>query len=391
MSSSPSLSRPVLWLLAGATGLCVGNLYYCQPLLGQMQQSLQVEQGSMGWIPTLTQVGYALGMLFLIPLGDRFERRGLIVTATVASALALIGMALSSSLLMAALMSLLIGIATMTPQFIIPFVAHRADPARRGEMVATVMSGLLLGILLARTVAGFLGEAIGWRWTFAVAAMVLLVLALVLRWALPTSHATYAGSYGALLRSTLALVREQPVLRESMFYGGALFAAFSAFWATLIHLLETPAFDLGARAVGLFGLIGAAGALAAPVFGKLADRRDPRYSIGAGIAVTLIAFAIYGFWGGTSLIALTLGVLLMDVGVQAGHIANQSRYFVLVPEARSRLNTAYMCAYFSGGAAGSALGSWAWAAWGWSGVCLVGAGFAMLAGSVFVGQSRRAA
>lgn len=388
MSSTASLSRPVLWLLAAATGLCVGNLYYCQPLLAQMQASFAVDEGAIGWIPTLTQLGYAFGMLFLIPLGDRFERRGLIVASTAISALALIGMALSPNLGVAIAMSLLIGLTTMTPQFIMPFVAHVAEPSRRSEMVALVMSGLLLGILLARTVAGFLGSAVGWRGMFGLAAAVLLVLAVVLRFALPVSEATYSGGYGALLKSVIGFVRTQPILRESMIYGGCLFAAFSAFWATLIHLLETPAFHLGARAVGLFGLLGAAGALAAPLVGRLADRRSARLPLGIGLLATLAAFLLFGAAGGSSLVALAIGVLLMDVGIQSAHIANQSRFFALVPEARSRLNTAYMFAYFTGGAAGSALGSFAWGRWQWSGVSAVGLLFTAVAAAEFLRTKR---
>lgn len=348
-----------------------------------MQESFAVGEGAIGWIPTLTQMGYALGMLFLIPLGDRFERRGLIVGSTLISALALAGMALSPNLATGLVMSLLIGVTTMAPQFILPFVAHVADPARRGQMVATVMSGLLLGILLARTVAGFIGAAIGWRLTFALAAGVLLVLAAVLRWALPRSEATYAGGYLALLKSVFTFVRTQPVLRESMVYGGALFAGFSAFWATLIHLMESEPFHLGARAVGLFGLLGAAGALVAPVIGRMADRRNPRSAIGAGILLSLLAFVVFGLWGAASLVALSAGVILMDIGVQAAHVSNQSRFFALVPEARSRLNTAYMFAYFTGGALGSALGSFAWTAWRWQGVSAVGVVFCLIAALEF--------
>ena len=370
----------VLWTMTIATGLCVANLYYCQPLLHQMQTSLGATEQQVGWIPTMTQLGYALGMLFFVPLGDLMERRKLIVGSTLISALCLVGMVLAQDIYVAIIMSLFLGLATMAPQFIIPFAAHLAPPEQRGKILGTVMSGLLIGILLARTVAGFLGAAFGWRAMFGAAAVVLIVLALLLRSLLPKSTPTYTGSYFSLLNSIRALIAEYPTLREAMLFGAMLFAAFSAFWATLIHLLETPTFDLGARTVGLFGILGASGAMAAPILGKWADRSSKRTLIGYGILMNIAAFAIYGIWGSFSLVALVIGVLVMDVGIQASHVANQTRIFALNPEARSRINTAYMFAYFIGGAAGSLVGSWAWGAYQWVGVCVAALGFLSVAG-----------
>lgn len=369
--------------MAVATGVCAANLYYCQPLLHQMQDSFAASEREVGWIPTLTQVGYALGMLLLVPLGDMRERRRLIVIFTIVSGLTLVGMALSHSLWMAALMSLLIGISTMTPQLIIPLAAHLAPENRRGQVVGMVMSGLLLGILLARTVAGFVGAAFGWRAMFASASVALFILAAALRWVLPQSEPTFQGNYVNLLRSVGEIVIEQPALREAMIFGAMLFASFSVFWATLIHLMESESFHLGARTVGLFGLLGAAGALVAPLVGKIADRRSPRVSTGLGLLLTAISFVIYWIWGGTSLFALALGVLLMDIGVQGGHVSNQSRIFALLPHARSRVNTAYMFAYFVGGAVGSYLGSLAWSLYHWPGVCATALGFLLVGGVAY--------
>jgi predicted MFS family arabinose efflux permease len=377
------LSPALLWIMAIATGTCAANLYYCQPLLYQMQDSLGGSERDMGCIPTLTQVGYALGMLFLVPLGDMRERRRLIVIFTVISALTLVGVALSSTLPMAAVMSLLLGISTMTPQLIIPLAAHLAPEKKRGQVVGMVMSGLLLGILLARTVAGFVGAAFGWRAMFASASMVLFILAIVLHWMLPQSEPTFHGNYLKLLRSVMEIVIEQPALREAMVFGGMLFAAFSVFWATLIHLMESDAFHLGARTVGLFGLLGAAGALVAPVVGKIADRRSPRVSTGLGLLITAISYVVYWMWGGESLAALAVGVLLMDIGVQGGHVSNQSRIFALLPHARSRVNTAYMFAYFVGGAMGSYLGTIAWSVYRWPGVCATAMGFLAMGGLTY--------
>lgn len=369
-SHSLSLSRFVLWSMTIATGLCVGNIYYCQPLLHQMQDTFGATPQQIGLIPTLTQFGYALGMLFLIPLGDQVERRRLIFISTIISAFSLLGMAFSQSASAAIFMSFAVGVTTLTPQFIIPFAAHMAQPAKRGQVVGMVMSGLLLGILLARTVAGFIGEAFGWRVMFSSAAVVLFIVAFVLRAVLPKSEPTFNGSYLRLLRSVFQLVKEQPALRESMVLGSTLFGAFSGFWATLIYLMESPAFQLGPRTVGLFGVLGALGALAAPVVGRFADKKSPRVAIGVGILLCAVAFVIYWLWGGHSLIALGVGILLMDVGLQGAHVSNQSRVFSLIPEARSRLNTAYMFAYFMGGAAGSWAASYAWQVAQWNGVCI---------------------
>lgn len=367
----------------------MANIYYCQPLLSQMQDSFGASSQQVGWIPTLTQLGYAVGMLLLIPLGDQVERRGLIFVSTLISALSLLGMAAAPNIIFAIIMSFAIGVTTLTPQFIIPFAAHLASPAKRGQVVGMVMSGLLLGILLARTIAGFVGEAFGWRVMFGAAAVVLFFLAFVLRGILPKSEPTFEGSYLHLLRSVIHLVKEHPSLRESMLLGSTLFGAFSGFWATLIYLMESPPFHLGPRTVGLFGVLGAAGALTAPLVGRFADKKSPRTAIGFGIVLCALAFVIYWIWGGSSLLALGIGVLLMDVGLQGAHIANQSRVFSLRPEARSRLNTAYMFAYFMGGAAGSWAASYAWGLYQWSGVCFSGLVFIGMSGCAYLRGRRR--
>lgn len=368
-NNNETLTKTVLWLMTIATGVCVANLYYCQPLLHQMQESFQNTPAQMGAIPTLTQLGYAVGILFLIPLGDQIEKRKLIVFSTVLSSLTLAGMSLAPNLALATLMSFLIGVATMTPQFIIPFAVHLAPAEKRGRVLGMVMSGLLLGILLARTVAGFVGAEYGWRFMFGLAAAVLIAFSLLLQFLLPQNEPSYKGSYFALIQSVWTLVKEQPVLRESMIFGSMLFGAFSAFWATLIYLMESPAFHLGARAVGLFGLLGAAGALTAPLIGRLADKKSPRSAIMVGFILMALSFLIYISFGQNSLWALSIGVLLMDIGLQGSHVSNQSRVFSLIPEARSRLNTAYMFSYFIGGALGSWLGTWSWSLYGWTGVC----------------------
>jgi predicted MFS family arabinose efflux permease len=386
-NSHPVLSRTTLFVMAAATGVCVANLYYNQPLLGQIQATFGVGIREIGWIPTLTQAGYALGMFFLVPMGDMLERKKLILGFTLLSAFLLAWVALSPNFLSIAVASLALGLGTTTPQLIIPFAAHLAPANQRGRVVGTMMSGLLLGILLARTISGFIGAAFGWRVMFGLAAVVVLLVTVLLAIFIPKSEPTFHGKYSGLIQSVGEIFRSEPVLRESSFFGAMLFGAFSAFWANLIHLMETPAFNLGARAVGLFGLLGAAAALATPWVGALTDRRDARTGSGIMIIATILSFLIF-LVSAQSLIGLAIGVIVMDIGVQSGHICNQSRIFSLLPEARSRIQTAYMFCYFLGGALGSLLGTWSWGTFQWSGVCLSAIFLLLLALGRFIVKPR---
>lgn len=369
-SSSEKLSSTTVWIMAIATGLSVANLYYNQPLLAELQKEFGVSVKEIGIIPTLTQVGYALGMLFLVPMGDMFERRKLIVITSLLVTVSLLMAAVSNSLIMMIVASLLIGLFTMVPQLIIPFAAHLADDKNRGKVIGIIMSGLLIGILCSRTVAGFLGDIFGWRSVFYCAAGLMMFLAISLWFALPASEVTYKGSYLGLLKSIGTLVKEEPILRESAVVGAMIFGVFSSIWATLIFLLSSPHFGMGAKEVGLFGLLGAAGAMAAPLVGRVADKKGARTGIAIGL-VTL-ALSVFILWGsGASLVGLIVGIFILDFGIQATHIGNQTRVFGLRADARSRLNTVYMFSYFMGGAAGSLLGSYAWNVGEWKGVCVV--------------------
>ncbi len=366
MSSAPLRTSTVL-IMSVATGLSVANIYYNQPLLADLQRSLSATVKQVGVIPTLTQVGYALGMLFLVPLGDMIERRRLIVLTSLLVTGALWMAALAPNLTVMAIASLLIGLFTMVPQLIIPFAAHLADPKSRGKVLGTVTSGLLIGILLSRTLSGLLGSAFGWRVVFYFAGALMMALALLLRFVLPQNTPHFVGTYGGLMKSIWKLVREEPVLREASLIGAMLFAVFSSIWAMLIFLLSSQ-FNYGAREVGLFGLLGAAGAAAAPLVGKISDTKSPRFGVALGISAVFISIVIL-FFSASSLAGLILGIFIMDLGVQGGHVSNQSRVFALREDARSRINTVYMFCYFVGGALGSGLGSLAWGFASWWGVC----------------------
>jgi predicted MFS family arabinose efflux permease len=368
--------------MAAATGLSVANLYYNQPLLEELRHDFGVGVKEIGVIPTFTQLGYAVGMLFLVPLGDMVERRKLIVLTSLASMGALLLAAFSHSLLMMAIASLLIGLLTMTPQLIIPFAAHLADAKNRGRVLGIVVSGLLIGILLSRTLSGILGSWLGWRAVFEIAAVLMLILSAILKWALPTSTPHFSGSYVGLLKSIWKLVKEEPILREASLIGAMFFGVFSSLWATLIFLLSTH-FNYGAREVGLFGLLGAAGAISAPAIGKIADRKHPRFGVFVCLLLTLLSIFIVNL-SADSLIGLIIGIFIMDLGVQGGHVSNQTRIFALREDARSRINTVYMFCYFVGGALGSFLASLAWGKAEWTGVCVLELLFMVAAFVIFM-------
>jgi len=354
--------------MAVGSGLAVANLYYSQPLLPEIARDLGATEAQVGSAAALTQAGYGLGMLLLVPLGDAVERRRLILVMLAAAAVALVGTAFVTGVGGLGAAAFAVGLTSVAPQLLVPFAAHLAPPERRGQVVGTVMGGLLLGILLSRTASGLLAAAVGWRGVFGIAAGVSLALAAALRLTLPFSRPAGGLGYVDLLRSLPRLVREEPVLRESCVYGAAGFWAFSAFWTTLAFFLAGPAYGYGSRAAGLFGLAGAAGAAAAPLVGRLGDRVSPRLTVGLGLGTVLFAYIL--LWAaGTRLGGLIAGVVLLDLGAQAAHVSNQSRIFALRPEARNRLNTVYMVAFFAGGWAGSSAAAYAWSAWGWGGVC----------------------
>ncbi|MDR5731578.1 MFS transporter [Caballeronia sp. LZ025] len=375
----PHYSRATLWLLATIAGVSVANIYFNQPLLGDFRASFPQSAYLIGAVPAATQLGYAFGMLMLAPLGDRFDRRTLILMQLAALGVALIVASAAPTLAVLIAASLAIGVVSTIAQQAVPFAAELAPPAERGHAVGTVMSGLLLGILLARTVSGFVAQYFGWRAVFAASVVATIALAVVVMMRLPKSRPTSTLSYGKLLASMWHLTAESAALREAALTGGALFAGFSAFWSLLTLLLAGEPFHMGPQAAGLFGIVGAAGALAAPLAGKSADKRGPRAVITLSIVLVAVSFVVFAL-SSRSIAGLVIGVIVLDVGVQAAQISNQSRIYALKPEARSRVNTVYMVAYFIGGAVGSALASLAWHAMGWMGVCIVGLAATALAG-----------
>lgn len=365
------ISRALVGLMAVSVGLIVGNLYYIQPLLGDIARDLGVSEGQVGIAATLSQLGQAFGILFFLPLGDAHDRRLLAVAGLAASAIGLVGIALAPGLAWLSTASLVLGLSSVATHTLVAFGAALARPEARGRVVGSIMSGLLMGILLARTISGFVGAHLGWRTMFWIAAAVTAGLAIILARRLPVDPPRRAPGYTELMASMTRLFRELPVLREACLFGAMTFASFGAFWVTLTFHLEAPPFGFESDVVGLFGLVGAVGALAASYAGRLADRHDPRRLSLAAVLLTAISFAFMAPFG-ARLWGLIVGVIGLDLGVQAAHIANQARIHALNPEARNRLHTLYMFSYFAGGSLGTGLASWAWEMVGWLGVCAVG-------------------
>ena len=318
--------RGTLWLLALVAGVAIANIYYNQPLLEALASAFPCDASWVGLVATTTQIGFAAGMVLVSPLGDRMDRRRLILWQTAGICVALGLAATAANLPALVIASLLIGFFATMAQQAGAFAAELSPPEQRGLAIGTVMSGLVMGILLARTFSGLIAEYLGWRAVFAASVMAMVALAGLVALRLPPSNPTSTLPYGKLLKSLWVLVLELRGLREAAVTGGALFAAFSLFWTVLAMLLATPPFGLGPQAAGLFGIIGAAGALAAPLAGKLVDRRGSRTVISFAIALMAASFLVLGF-SGTSLAGLVLGVIVLDVGLNMAQVSNQARIF----------------------------------------------------------------
>lgn len=379
MSRPPLTQQHHIWLLAITAATAIMNVYYNQPLLADLAASFQVSSQTVSSIPTLTQLGFGIGVLLFVPLGDTLDRRRLIPTMLLCVTGALTAVAVSSSFLWLSIASFILGLLTVVPPIIAPFAAQIASPQERGKAVGTVMSGVFFGYLLSRTLSGFIGAHFGWRTVYWVAAALMFVLAIALSKRLPKSQPSTQAFYLELMGSLPTLLHEQSVLRESSLIGAMFFGVFNAFWSTLIFLLQLPPYHYGSEVAGLFGLVGIVGTIAAQVSGRLADKYIPRLTVGLAILVSMIAYGI--FWQfGLQLWGLVLGVTLLDLGVQAGMVANQARIYTLLPSTyNSRLYTVYLVSYYLGGALGSTLGAYGWSVGQWHGVCAVSMGMLSIA------------
>lgn len=366
------MSRRVVFLLALVAGISVANLYYAQPLLHLIGDSLGTSPETAGLLVAGSQLGYAVGLLFLVPLGDLVERRALIANTLLLTAAAAVGCALAPSFGALAAALVLLGVLAVVAQIAVPLAAALAEEHERGAVVGQVMSGLLIGILLARTFSGLLAEVGGWRAVYAASAGLLVALSFAVRRGLPHAPRTDDSSYRDALRSVWQIVREEPVLRQRMVMGACNMAGFSLLWTGSALLLGDEPYGFSEGTIGLLGLVGVAGVLVAPQAGRLADAGRGRLATTGFSLLLLVSWPL--LWlGGEHLAALLVGILLFDIGVHGAQISNQSVIYALRPEARSRITTAYISTYFAGAVLGSALAAAAFAAGGWELACVAGA------------------
>ncbi|WP_072570047.1 MFS transporter [Enterobacter sp. SA187] len=376
-NSTHTLSPALIVLMSVATGLAVASNYYAQPLLDTIARAFSLTPNQAGFIVTAAQLGYAVGLMFLVPLGDMFERRTLIVLMTLLSTCGLLITATSHSAWMMIFGTALTGLFSVVAQILVPLAATLASPEKRGKVVGTIMSGLLLGILLARTVSGLLAGVGGWRTVYWAASALMLVMALALWRGLPKVKQDNHLNYFQLLGSIFSLFTRDSLLRTRAVLGCLTFANFSILWTSMAFLLAAPPFNYSEGVIGLFGLAGAAGALGARPAGGMADKGKAHITTTTGLLLLLLSWVAIWF-GHTSAIALIIGILVLDLTVQGVHITNQTVIYLVKPDARNRLTAGYMTSYFIGGAAGSLISASAWQHAGWAGVCVAGSVMALL-------------
>jgi predicted MFS family arabinose efflux permease len=381
-AASPVAGPRLILLLALACGVGVANIYFPQAVTPLVARGLRVSPGSAAGVVTATQFGYALGIFLLVPLGDRLVHRGLLAVLSAITGLGLLVAGSAPALPALAAGSLVVGAATVVPQIIIPMAAGMVAPQRRGAVTGTLLSGLIGGILLARAFGGFAGEWLGWRAPYLIAAGLALLLAVALFAVVPQTVPPSRQRYGSLLASSLHLLRTEPELRRSCLYQAAAFAGFNAAWTSIALLVTGPRYGFGTSAVGLIALVSAASMFCTPIAGRVIDRRGPdavNTVCMVGVALSAAVLALGALGGAAGIAALAIGMLILDVAVQSGQVANQARVFAIHPGMRSRLNTAYMTCVFLGGSAGSWLGVRAYLSFGWPGVCVLVAILAVVA------------
>lgn len=383
---APKLTPALILAMAIAAGFSAANVWYNQPMIGIIARDLPAPAQLAALIPTATQTGFACGIFLLLPLGDRMNRRTLILRQVMGLAVALLAAALAPNIYAVIGASLCIGALACIAQQIVAFVADIAPAQSRGQAVGMVMSGLLTGILLGRVVSGAVAQYAGWRAMFFVAFGLALGMAALLARVLPNTQPKVTTSYAGLFYSLVNLVRTHRALRRATIVQAGLFGGFAAFWSLLALELQTPPISLGSDVAGLFGALGAAGVLVATLAGRLADKHGPRRVIGAGIALTASGYAVMLVWPGVP--GLIAGLVLMDLGVQSAQVANQAVIYALQPDARGRLNTVFMGGMFIGGALGSGCAGVAWTLAGWPAVCAVGLTLACLSMAVHLAGGR---
>lgn len=357
------LKTSTILLMAIAAGVTVANIYYNQPILKEMAVSLKATDTEIGRVSMLSQLGYGLGMFFLIPLGDKVNRKRLILLLMLGLALALVLMVLSKGVILVWVLSLIIGVCSSPAQIIMPMAAS-LDKVNRGKTVGIVFSGILVGILASRVISGFITDWLGWRYVYGISAVMVVTVLVLLKLYLPDVKHKFTGSYFALIKSTLLLVKEHAILRQAAILGAFTFGIFCSFWTTLTFYLSGPAFNFHADTIGLFGIVAIGGALVAPYFGKLADKGNTKRSLLMTIGLIIFSILLLKFFP-SSILVMIIAVFILDIGVQATQITNFTRIYSLDENSHSRLNTIYMTTYFIGGGIGTFFGLLCWKHGGW--------------------------
>lgn len=375
-----TLTSSLILLLSITCGVVVANMYYIQPIGTKVATSLSVSTSAIGILTMLTQLGYALGLLFLVPLGDVVDRPKLIIQMAALSAISLLAAFFAPSFTLFACASFLIGLLSIVPQIIIPYGAVLAGPKARGKVMGTLLSGLLVGILLSRTVSGIVASLFSWRMIYLFALVLVAILTGLLYWKMPRTQikTTSSVSYLDSLKSLPYLVKTQRLLREASISGFFMFGTFSIFWSTLIFYISSPVYHWGTFEAGILAIFGLSGAVAAPIVGRLSDSYSERKIVGMGLVMQTLSFVAL-LVAGSHLVVLLVAIILLDVGNQFGQVANQTRVQGLGEAASNRNNTVFMFMYFVGGATGSLLGTTMWQQFGWLGVTLTGLAFQLCA------------
>lgn len=372
LKENSGLPAHILWTLAIVAGISVANIYYNQPLLNLIRHDLDVSEFQANLITVITQIGYALGLLFIVPLGDLYRRKKIILTNFTLLIFSLLAIAWAPNIYIVWAASLLTGIGSMIPQIFVPIASQFSRPENKGRNVGIVISGLLTGILASRVVSGYVGDVMGWREMYLIAAALMALCAVVVLKVLPDIRPTFEGRYGGLMKSLFLLIRDYPALRIYSIRSGLVFGSFLAMWSCLAFKMAGAPFHAGSDVVGFLGLCGIAGALTASFVGGYVKRVGIRNFNYIGFALNLSAWSLLFFCGNTYA-GIIAGILLIDIGMQCVQLSNQASIFELCPSASNRVNTIFMTTYFVGGSLGTFLAGSCWEMWGWTGVACAGA------------------
>lgn len=377
LKENGGLPAHILWTLAIIAGVSVANLYYNQPLLNVIRHELGVSEFKTNLISMITQIGYALGLLFIVPLGDLYQRKKIILTNFILLIFSLLAIAIAPNIYLIWIASLVTGICSVIPQIFVPIASQFSRPENKGRNVGIVISGLLTGILASRVISGFVGEILGWREMYFIAAGLMLVCVVVVLKVLPDIRPNFQGKYGDLMKSLLSLVKEYPPLRIYSIRAGLAFGSFLAMWSCLAFKMGEAPFYASSDIIGVLGLCGIAGAVTASFVGKYVKKVGVRNFNFIGCGLILLAWASL-YFGGNSYAGIIAGVILIDIGMQCIQLSNQTSIFALSPAASNRINTIFMTTYFIGGSLGTFLAGSCWQSWGWGGVAAIGSALTLI-------------